>query len=110
MLIKAVMVFSFIFSSIVSSVGKTEIPTEIRVQYVHHHDSSEHTTENDHESHDEKHTHELIICSVFSNFIQVSSQNMISFDQSDVSYPKIQNERLPLSGYPGSIFRPPIRS
>ena len=102
-------------ASLIPTSGFSGSTSDIRIQYTHIHEHSDHdheadvaSTKSDDDSHAENHSHELVISAAALTFIISKNNLAFAFSQSAKSYPKIQDEKIPLSHSLHSIFRPPI--
>ena len=107
------MIFTMFVISLIPASGFKASTSDIRIEYTHTHDHHEHEanaalTDCEEPSHTEKHSHELVISMAALTFI--ASKNILSFvfNQPAFGYPSIQDDKLPLSHFLNSIFRPPI--
>ncbi len=102
---KLLMVFILVAVGLIPSFGFTNTASEIRIQYTHIHDHDE-SHDHDHES--EKHTHELVISSAVSTFIETRSHLFFALGPSLQPFPEAKEEKMILNHYLNTIFRPPI--
>lgn len=110
------MIFTMFTVSLVPTFGLAGFASDIRIQYTHIHEHTDHDHEDkddvastsEDESQAEQHGHELVISALALTFIESRSNLVFTFSLSAKLYPKFQDDKLPLSHYLHSIFRPPI--
>lgn len=108
MFIKLLMIFTMFVTGMIPASGFKASGSDIRIEFTHIHEHADHDHENEDHTHSETHSHELVISSAALNFIESKNNLALAFTLSNQSYPKVQNQKLPLSHYLNSIFRPPI--